>query len=113
VKPEQAYLQHILDEVDFLLSGTANVSFEQFIRDPTLTRACARSLEIIGEASKNVPDGFKRLHPEVDWRRLAGMRDKIIHHYFGVNWEIVWDAIKSKLPELRAQVTPLLDETSK
>ena len=113
MKPEQAYLRHILDEIGFLLTETANLGFEQFLSSGILTRACARSLEIIGEASKNVPDGFKRLHPEVDWRRLTGMRDKIIHHYFGVNWEIVWDVIRNRLPELKAQVTPLLDETSR
>ena len=114
MKPEQAYLRHILDEIDFLLAEVATVSFEHFLSNETLTRACARSLEVIGEASKNVPDGFKQLHPEVDWRRLTGMRDKIIHHYFGVNWEIVWDVVMNRLPELKAQVTALLDaETSK
>ena len=113
MKPEQAYLRHILDEIDFLLAEVATVSFEQFQSDEILTRACARSLEVIGEASKNVPDSFKQLHPEVDWRRLTGMRDKIIHHYFGVNWEIVWDVVMNRLPELKAQVTALLDaETS-
>ena len=112
MKPEQAYLHHILEEIDFLQTETADVNFEQFRRSGLLTRACARSLEIIGEAAKNVPDGFKRLHPEVDWRRLAGMRDKIIHHYFGVNWEIVWDVIRNRLSELKGQITPLLDDTS-
>ena len=59
MKPEQAYLRHILDEIDFLLAEVANVGFEQFLRSGILTRACARSFEIIGEASKNIPDGFK------------------------------------------------------
>ena len=113
MKSEPAYLRHILDEIDFLPTEVATVSFEQFLSDETLTRACARSLEVVGEASKNVPDSFQQLYPEVDRRRLTGMRDKIVHHYFGVNRETVRDVVMNRLPELKAQVIALLDaETS-
>ena len=71
------------------------------MNDPVLQRACLRSLEIIGEAVKNISNNFKRENPKIEWRKIAGLRDKLIHHYFGVDWEIVWNVIKNKIPEIR------------
>ncbi len=76
--------------------------------DEVLSRACLKSLEIIGEASKNVSEGLKEKHPEVEWRRMAGMRNKLAHHYFGVDWEIVDDVLKNELPELRLSILRVL-----
>ena len=64
---------------------------DEFIRDETLKRAFVRSIEIIGEASKKVPDNFREKHVQIDWRAMSGMRDKLIHDYFGVDFDIVWD----------------------
>ena len=83
------------------------MSFEP--RD-TLQRAFVRSLEVIGEASKKVPDVFRAGHPDITWRAMAGMRDRLIHHYFGVDYEIVWDVVQNRIPELRRQVSALLEE---
>lgn len=69
-----------------------------------------RSLEIIGEASKKVDDEFKLLHPYIEWRKMAGTRDRLIHNYFGVDYDIVWDLIKNKLPELREALTEILQQ---
>ncbi|MFQ6116027.1 MAG: DUF86 domain-containing protein, partial [bacterium] len=69
-----------------------------------------RSLEIIGEATKNLSDSFKEKHSNIKWRELAGLRDKLIHHYFGVNWNRVWDVIKNLVPKLKEQLEVLLKE---
>jgi len=69
-----------------------------------------KSLEIIGEASRNISEDFKKAHPLVEWKRMTGMRDKLVHHYFGVDWEIVEDVLKNELPELRLNILQLLFE---
>ena len=79
------YLNHILVEADYLVDRSASLSFERFAADATLTRAFIRSLEIIGEASKKVPSEFRDTHPEIEWRAIASMRDRLIHGYFGVD----------------------------
>lgn len=80
------------------------------MEDEVLQRACLRSLEVIGEATKNLSDEFKAGHPEVEWRKIAGMRDKLIHHYFGVDWAVVWIVLENKIPQLRNDVETLIEE---
>ena len=93
------YLRHILAEADYLIVRSAGLPFETFVADDTLRRAFVRSLEIIGEAAKNIPDGFRAAHPSVEWRAMAGMRDRLIHGYFGVDFELVWDVVRMRVPE--------------
>ena len=102
------FLYHILDEVNFVLEHTKGISEEQFLKDEMLTRAVVRSLEIIGEATKKLPEDFKTEHKNVEWKKMAGTRDVLIHNYFGVDWEIVWDIITNKLPELSEQIEDIL-----
>jgi len=104
------YLQHIWDETDYLFQSSHNLSKTDFFKDETLKRAYVRSLEIIGEATKNLPDSFKAKYPEVAWRRMAGMRDKLIHNYFGVDYDIVWNAIVDEIPNLKANIQKILNE---
>lgn len=73
-----------------------------------LQRACSRSIEIIGEAAKNVSTDLKKTNPKIPWKQLAAMRDKLIHQYFGVNWIIVWDVIENHLPSLRGDIERLV-----
>lgn len=103
-------VRHILDEVNFLLSDAAEINESQFMNDGCRQRAYVRSLEIIGEASKQVPEAFKSKHPEVAWRAMARMRDKLIHHYFGVDYPLVWNTITSDLPELRKKLAMMLGQ---
>ena len=107
-KSPEEYLNHILDELNYLSDSSKNVSQEQFMHDMTLQRAFSRSLEIIGEAAKNLPQDFTNSHKEVEWKSIAGLRDRLIHHYFGVDYEIVWDVLRNEVPKLKIQIARIL-----
>ena len=102
------YLRHILVEADYLVARSAGLSYDEFAVDETLRRAFVRSLEIIGEAAKHVSEDFRTQHPTVEWRAMAGMRDRLIHDYFGVDFELVWDVAHRRIPELREQIAAIL-----
>ncbi|MCK6553660.1 DUF86 domain-containing protein [Candidatus Binatia bacterium] len=107
------YLRHILAEADYLTEQTASISKDDFLKNETLRRAFVRSLEVIGEATKKLPDEFRARYPQVEWRAMAGMRDRLIHGYFGVDHDLVWEAATQKVPELRVALRRILQGAGK
>jgi uncharacterized protein with HEPN domain len=105
------YLKHILDECLFILKVIKpETTRDEFINDETLKRAVVRSLEIIGEATKKIPADYKYKWNSIQWKNMAGMRDRLIHDYMGVNYMIVWDVAKNKIPELYFQIEEVLKD---
>ena len=102
----------MLLEVDFLIEHAQKVSKAEYLHDPVLQRAVVRSLEIIGEAAKQVPAAFRSDHPEIDWRSIAGMRDRLIHGYFGVDHDIVWNVASVEVVPLRARLVDIIARES-
>ena len=105
-------IKHILDEIEFVLVNTKDKTFDQVFDDEVLNRAIIRSLEIIGEASKKLHPDFKSKYVQIDWKALAGTRDKLIHDYFGVDYDIVWDIIKNELPDLGNELKRIIELNS-
>jgi uncharacterized protein with HEPN domain len=106
------YLRHIKEECDFIQSVVmSDLSQQDFLQDETLKRAVIRSLEVIGEATKKIPADFKVKWSRIKWRNM-GMRDRLIHDYMGVNYAIVWDVVKNKIPELSVQIDAVLKNES-
>lgn len=104
------YLKHIRDESLYILSVTGTgLTKDIFLRDETLKRAIVRSLEIIGEATKKVPADCKLKWNSIEWKNMAGMRDRLIHDYMGVNYSIVWDVVRNKIPLLHEQISKVLE----
>lgn len=109
----RAYLHHILTETQYLIGQSQGLTKETFLGDDTRQRAFVRSLEIIGEAAKQIPDAIRQKYSRIPWRAITGMRDRLIHAYFGVDYEIVWDAVINKIPELQREIENILkQETS-
>ncbi len=111
-RSETEYLRHIQDEARYLAEASREVSWDEFSDDETLKRAFARSIEVIGEATKNLSPEIRDRHPNVEWRAMAGMCDQLINGYFGVDYEIVWEVATEKAPELAEQIHIILEQES-
>ena len=109
-KDPKEYLRHINDECLYIISVSKDLKYENFLEDETLKRAIVRSLEIIGEATKKIPADVKVKWNTIQWKNMAGMRDRLIHDYMGVNYIIVWDVIKNKIPDMNKQISKFLTE---
>lgn len=106
------YLRHILDETQYLMDRVKGLNKDEFMRDETLKRAFVRSLEIIGEAVKQIPDDLRHKYSHIEWRAIAGMRDWLIHRYFGVDYDVVWDAVINKVPVLCREIKQIIHNES-
>lgn len=103
------FLRHIDDELVFLIRESTTVNEERFSRDEVLQRAFVRSLEIIGEASKKINNNFKLTYSDVEWSDMCKMRDKLIHHYFGVDYQIVWQVVSEDIPLLHIKISEIIE----
>jgi uncharacterized protein with HEPN domain len=102
-------LRDILREAEFLSAQAAQTTCDAFLHDEVLKRAFVRSVESIGEATKNVPEETRSTFPAVEWRKMAGLRDRLIHDYGGVDDQIVWDVAANKAADLAAKLRPILE----
>jgi uncharacterized protein with HEPN domain len=93
-------ISDIIDSGEKILTYTSGISFEQFTTDSKTIDAVIRNFEIIGEAANRLPEDFKEKHPDIDWHRIKGFRNRIVHHYFGIDYTIVWQIKESFLPKM-------------
>lgn len=109
----KAFLNDILDAIRKIEKYTRNLTFEGLKENELLIDGVVRNLEIIGEAVKNIPDDIKTRHPDIEWKKIAGLRDILIHAYFGIDLEILWDIKENKIPELKEKVSEIISEMEK
>ncbi len=107
------YLKDILEAMESIEKFVEGMSFEDFRMDDKTSSAVIRKFEVIGEASRNIPNSIRRKYPDIPWKELVGFRDKLIHFYFGIKYEIVWDTIKIEIPKLKPRLKAILSEFEK
>jgi len=102
------YLEDIIAEIERVESFVANIKWDEFPKDTKTAYAVVRCLEIIGEAAKRIPDDIRAENSDIPWKQMAGMRDKLSHDYFGVDYSVVWETITNELPPLKEKLQALL-----
>jgi len=104
------YVRDILEAIKAIEKFVEGTDFENFKEDDKTSSAVIRKFEIIGEATKNISQSIKEKYPHIPWKEMAGFRDRLIHFYFGIKYDIVWDTIKLRLPELRNNIEKVLKD---
>jgi uncharacterized protein with HEPN domain len=110
LKDDRVYLRHILDEIQFLERISRDRTLEDLIHDDYFSHAVRSAIEVIGEAANNVPDIIKKENPQIPWREMAALRNRIIHGYFRIDYTIVWNVIENDLPAIRPKISDLLEK---
>lgn len=104
------YLEHILESINLIDDYTKGKTQANFLNTPQLQDAVIRRIEIIGEAVKNIPEEFKKKYPDIPWRAISGMRDVLIHEYFGIDLKLTWRVVEFKIPELKTNILAIRKE---
>jgi len=107
------YLHHITEAIFRTILYTEGMTYEEFVQDTKTHDAVIRNIEIIGETVKNLSNDIKASYDEIPWKNMAGMRDKLIHQYFGVNFDIVWNVVQNEFPNLSEQIKKITQEIVK
>jgi uncharacterized protein with HEPN domain len=106
------FLKHILHECDYIIEVTVKENREYVLENETQSKAIVRSLEFIGEATKKLPLHFRNQNPQIEWSEIAGMRDVLIHNYFGIDYDLVWNVVTKDIPELQHELQRIIDTES-
>lgn len=110
MKDPKIFLIHIRDSINHINKFSKNLTKSKFMKDRLRQNAIVRELEIIGEAVKNIPVSFRKKNSSVEWVKISGLRDKLIHHYFGLDLEIIWRVIKQDMPDLEEEIIKILNQ---
>lgn len=109
-KDDLVFIEHILESIELIEEYAKGISEKEFLGNKKLQDAIIRRIEVIGEAAKNISFSFRNEYPKIQWQQMIGTRDKLTHHYFGVDLELTFKIIKKDLPELKEQIQNILDK---
>lgn len=111
-KDDSVYLHHIIDAFALIEHYMDNVSHEEFLRNRLLQDGVIRQLEVMGEAARNISEDLRIEHPQIPWRQMIGLRNRMIHAYFNIDLQIIWEIVKGDIPDLKQKMKQLLDAIS-